>query len=63
MPSLDGADGGIQAEFTRPATAGGRAQFLTVWEHDRAGTTYQDIHGRLATPFALHAARTRMSPP
>jgi hypothetical protein len=45
---------GIQAEFTRPATAGGRAQFLTAWEHERAGTAYQDIHARLATPFSLY---------
>ena len=45
---------GIQAEFTRPAVAGGRAQFLTAWEHDRAGTAYQDIHARLATPFSLY---------
>jgi len=52
--SLMAPTGGVQAEFTRPAVAGGRAQFLTAWEHDRAGTAYQDIHARLATPFSLY---------
>ena len=40
---------GITAEFTSPVVAGGRVNFLTVWEHDRAGTAFQDIHGRLIT--------------
>jgi len=45
---------GISAEFTTPALAGGKVNFLTVWEHDRAGTSFQDIHGRLITPYAVH---------
>ncbi len=40
---------GVTAEFTNPVIAGGRVNFLTVWEHDRAGTSFQDIHGRLIT--------------
>ena len=44
--------GGVAAEFTNPAVAGGGANYLVVWEHDRAGTSYQDIHGRL---FSLNA--------
>jgi len=43
---------GVAAEFTNPAVAGGGATFLAVWQHDRAGTSYQDIHGRL---FSLNA--------
>lgn len=45
--------GGVTAEFTTPAVAGGNVNYLTVWEHDRAGTAYQDIHGRLITPYAV----------
>ena len=45
--------GGVTAQFTLPAVAGGKVNFLTVWEHDRAGTTYQDIHGRLITPYSV----------
>lgn len=44
---------GVSAEFTSPAVAGGNVSYLTVWEHDRASTTYQDIHGRLITPYAV----------
>ena len=40
---------GLSAEFTSPVVAGGRVNFLTVWEHDRAGSSFQDIHGRLIT--------------
>ena len=40
---------GITAEFTDPVVAGGNVNYLTVWEHDRAGTAFQDIHGRLIT--------------
>jgi len=32
---------------TRPAAVGGQQGYLVVWEHDRFGTSYQDIHGRL----------------
>ena len=45
--------GGVVAEFTNPVVVGGRANFLTVWEHDRAGIAYQDIHGRLITKHAV----------
>lgn len=41
--------GGVSAEFTSPVVAGGRVNFLTVWEHDRAGSSFQDIHARLIT--------------
>ena len=44
---------GITADFTIPAVAGGAVNYLTVWEHDRAGTAFQDIHGRLITPSAV----------
>lgn len=44
---------GVAAEFTAPAVAGGSVNYLTVWEHDRAGTAYQDIHGRLITPYVV----------
>jgi hypothetical protein len=44
---------GITAEFTNPAVAGGHTNYLVAWEHDRAGTSYQDIHGRLITPHAV----------
>jgi len=37
---------------TNPALAAGRPNYLVIWEHDRHGTSYQDIHGRLVT---LHA--------
>ena len=55
--SLMAPTSSMQAEFTHPAVAGGHAQFLTAWEHDRAGTAYQDIHARLATVLALHTVR------
>jgi hypothetical protein len=42
----------IAAEFTNPLVVGGGVNFLTVWEHDRAGTALQDIHGRLISPYA-----------
>ena len=45
---------GVSAEFTTPVVAGGRVNFLTVWEHDRAGSSFQDIWGRLITPNAVY---------
>lgn len=45
--------GGVTAEFTTPVVAGGNVNYLTVWEHDRAGTAFQDIHGRFVTPNAV----------
>jgi len=41
---------GIAADFHNPAVAGGGVNFLTVWEHDRVFTAFQDIHGRLIFP-------------
>lgn len=35
---------------TNPAIVSGPPGFLTVWEHDRAGTSFQDTHGRLYWP-------------
>ena len=32
---------------SRPATAAGEQGFLVAWEHDRQGTSFQDIHGRI----------------
>jgi hypothetical protein len=43
---------GQAADRTSPFAAGGHANFLLAWEHQRDGTSYQDIHGRLVTPFA-----------
>ena len=40
----------VVSEFTNPVVAGGSINFLTVWEHDRAATQLQDIHGRLISP-------------
>ena len=45
--------GGIPAEFTNPAVAGGGVNYLAVWEHDRAGTVLQDIHGILITKYVV----------
>jgi hypothetical protein len=44
---------GVSAEFTAPAIAGGFENYLVAWEHDRAGTSFQDIHGKLITPFTV----------
>lgn len=44
---------GVAAEFTTPVIAGGGANYLTAWEHDRPSTAFQDIHGRLITPYAV----------
>jgi hypothetical protein len=40
---------GNLADRTYPAAAGGKTNYLVVWEHQRDGTSYQDIHGRLVT--------------
>lgn len=45
---------GITAHFTTPVVAGGNVNYLTVWEHDRASTVFQDIHGRLITPYQMY---------
>lgn len=42
---------GPQADRTNPVVAGGQPTFLVAWEHQRNQTAYQDIHGRLVTPY------------
>ena len=32
---------------TAPAAAAGEAGFLVAWEHERQGTSYLDIHGKM----------------
>jgi hypothetical protein len=54
---------GVAAEFTSPVATGGGSNFLTVWEHDRAGTVLQDIHGRLISPYALYLPLTLHNSP
>jgi hypothetical protein len=41
-------------ERTYPVVAGGYVNYLTAWEHDRLGTSFQDIHGRLLIPHAVY---------
>jgi hypothetical protein len=52
-PTIEVVDAGNNANRTHPSVAGGQAQFLAVWEHQRDGTNYQDIHGRLVWPNVL----------
>jgi len=40
---------------THPAIAGGETNYLVVWEHQRPGIWFRDIHGRLITPRAPYA--------
>lgn len=44
---------GNHADRTNPVVAGGRTNYLVAWEHQRDGTSYQDIHGMLVTPNML----------
>lgn len=44
---------GSATDRTNPVTAGGHTNYLTAWEHQRDGTSYQDIHGRLVTPYTV----------
>lgn len=46
-------DASWTAGRTQPAVAGGLANYLVAWEHERDGTAFQDIHGRLVTPHTL----------
>ena len=39
---------------TQPDVAAGPPGYLTVWEHDRYGTVFQDIHGRLVWPDVVY---------
>jgi hypothetical protein len=40
------------SERANPAVAGGSPFYLVAWEHDRPGTAYRDIHGRLVALYA-----------
>jgi hypothetical protein len=44
---------GQTAGRTASVLAGGHTNFLAAWEHERDGTSYQDIHGRLVTPYSV----------
>lgn len=44
---------GPATDRTNPISAGGHTNYLVAWEHQRDGTSYQDIHGRLVTPYAV----------
>jgi hypothetical protein len=44
---------GGAADRTNPAVAGGNSSYLVAWEHQRGGTSYQDIHGRIVTPHVV----------
>ncbi|NOZ48948.1 MAG: hypothetical protein GXP37_02730 [Chloroflexi bacterium] len=44
---------GPATDRTNPIAAGGPTNYLVAWEHQRDGTSYQDIHGRLVTPYAV----------
>ena len=53
MSSVFGVVAGTGSlDRTEPVVAGGGANYMTVWEHDR-DTSYQDIHGRLVAPYAV----------
>jgi hypothetical protein len=41
---------GGTADRTNPAVVGGAGGYLVAWEHERDGTSYQDIHARLVIP-------------
>jgi hypothetical protein len=45
---------GTAADRTEPAVAGGRVNYLVVWAHERDGTAYVDIHGRLVYPHRIY---------
>lgn len=44
---------GSVTDRTQPAIAGSSTNYLIAWEHQRDGTSYQDIHGRLITPYIV----------
>jgi hypothetical protein len=44
---------GENTNCTNPVVAGGGTNYLTVWEHDRPGTAFQDIHGRLSVTHSV----------
>ncbi len=45
-------DGTGSLDRTEPAVAGGGANYMVAWEHDR-DASYQDIHGRILSPYAI----------
>lgn len=52
--AISGPYQGVAPDYqSNPAVAGGYHNYLTVWEQDRSGTSYQDIYGRLFTPNAV----------
>ena len=50
---IRGIRAGEGTSCSQPAVAGGGTNYLTVWEHDRPGTSFQDIHGRLVTTHPM----------
>jgi hypothetical protein len=38
----------------QPAVAAGPPSYMVAWEHERSGTSYQDIHARLVWPAAVY---------
>ena len=58
-PAIELKPPGADTDRTRPAIAGGDTSFLVAWEHDRDGTAYQDIHGRLITPYVVFMPVTK----
>ena len=44
---------GPAAGRTQASAAGGHTSYLVGWEHERDGTSFQDIHGRIVHPSAL----------
>jgi hypothetical protein len=53
-PSFGLVQSGTAADRTEPAVAGGRVNYLVVWAHERDGTAYVDIHGRLVYPHRIY---------
>jgi len=52
-PSFGFVQPGASADRMNPVVAGGYTNYLVAWEHERDGTSYQDIHGRLITPYMV----------
>ena len=42
-----------QSHRTLPAVAGGKTNYVAVWENERGNTGFWDIHGRLISPYAV----------
>lgn len=47
---FEAVDTGGAAATIHPAIASGRKTTLVVWMHDRSGTSFQDLHGRVLWP-------------